>query len=207
MKIFDIGANAGLYTEANLSLNPSCEFVLVEANPELCTKLVNKFKDKPNITVLNSCASDTSGKLIDFYVSEADTISSASKDWVSSSRFSNMSFNKTITVESVSIESLVSVYGQPDHIKIDVEGYEKTVIKGMSKNLGNLSFEWAEESKPDILESVSHLFSIGYTGFCVTEKDCYTFTPSNYNGYDDTMLLLSELDPSRKTRWGMVFAR
>ena len=58
------------------------------------------------------------------------------------------------------IEDLIKTHGESDRMKIDVEGYEKTVILGISKHIGDLSFEWAEESKTDILDSLSHLFSI-----------------------------------------------
>ena len=207
MRFYDIGANAGLYTESNLVLNPESEFILVEANPTLCLKLVEKFKDNPNVKVINSCVSDTSGKMLEFFLGDVDTISTASKDWVLNSRFSNMDYKNSILVESISIEDLIKTYGESDRMKIDVEGYEKTVILGISKHIGDLSFEWAEESKTDILDSVSHLFTIGYTEFCVSERDNYTFMPTYYVAYEDIKLSLSSLDPSRKTRWGMIFAK
>lgn len=207
MRFYDIGANAGLYTESNLVLNPKSEFILVEANPALCSTLVKKFKDNPNVKIINSCVSDTSGKMLEFFLGDLDVLSTASKDWVLNSRFSNRNYSRSILVKSISVEDLIKTYGESDRMKIDVEGYEKTVILGISKHIGDLSFEWAEESKTDILDSVSHLFSIGYTEFCISEKDNYTFMPTYYLSYEDIKLSLSSLDPSRKTRWGMIFAK
>ncbi|MBT7437977.1 MAG: FkbM family methyltransferase [Cellvibrionales bacterium] len=206
MKIFDIGANIGAFTDANLKLYPESDFLLIEANPDLFKKLSKKFSNRTNVLVKNYCVSNINNDRIKFHLSKHDTISTASTEWVKSSRFPSSSFYKTIEVDSISIDNLIIQYGDPDFIKIDVEGYESTVLSGLSKNVCRLSFEWAEESQAEILKSLKHLNEIGYKEFFVKEEESFSLSPPSYNSYSDVVDFIKSLIPSRKEKWGMIFA-
>jgi FkbM family methyltransferase len=79
MLIFDIGANRGLFTDKCINLfGDNFKIITIEANPSLCDFLVNKYKNSSNVTVLNTVMSENDNDDIDFYVSNADTISTAS---------------------------------------------------------------------------------------------------------------------------------
>lgn len=43
MRIFDIGANRGHFTDEHLQLYPDAEILCVEANPRLCGVLAQKY--------------------------------------------------------------------------------------------------------------------------------------------------------------------
>jgi FkbM family methyltransferase len=207
MRIYDIGANVGRFTEDNINKYKDCEFILVEANPVLCDLLDNKFKEYENIKIVNMCVSSVDNEELDFFISEADTISTASKEWIDNSRFNNYKYFEPIKSKSITIESLISQYGKSDYTKIDVEGYEKIVILGIKKNIGLISFEWAEELKEDIKESILHLYLIGYKEFYISYSDEYTFIPNNFSDYDSLKSEVDSLDISRKEKWGMIFAK
>lgn len=212
MIIYDIGANHGHWTQRNLSIYPEAKFVLVEANPSLCSFLRNKFFTFSNVVILNNCVSDEDNKKIKFYVNNSNHgISTASNKWIENSRFSKdfISINE-INVDSITIDSLISQYGKSDYIKIDIEGYENVVIKGVKNYCGLLSFEWAEEMKNEIKESLIQLKSLGYKNYYMLEgTDDYSFKPiqSEYINYD---LLLNSietnLDEKRSIKWGMIYA-
>jgi FkbM family methyltransferase len=206
-RIYDIGANVGKFTEENTIKYPNCEIIVIEANPSLFETLSNKFYSNNKITILNNCVTNEDDTSIDFYICEADTISSASKKWTTESRFADYKYREPIKIEGISIETLIKKYGKADYIKIDVEGYEKVVISGMSKNLGLLSFEWAEELKQDILESLNHSNSIGYTKYYISYNDSYTFIPEQFFSFDYLINEVDKLNESRKVKWGMIFAK
>ena len=52
-----------------------------------------------------------------------------------------LDFAKSKTVETTTLDDLIALYGRPRFIKIDVEGYELNVIRGLRQPAPCLSFE------------------------------------------------------------------
>lgn len=79
------------------------------------------------------------------YIANASTISSFSKDWIDSvkdDRFKDYNWNKTEEIEMTTLEKLIQEYSLPAFIKIDVEGYELEVLKGLESAIDTISFEY-----------------------------------------------------------------
>lgn len=210
MIIFDIGTNLGIYTDALLQKYPEAQFVCVEANPELVVFLLDKFKNFSNVKILHYAVSDEPNKFVDFHISnQAHTVSTVSENWIKNSRFAGMVWDKTIQIDTVTIEELVDHFGSPDIIKIDVEGYELAVINGMKKSYGTLSFEWAEEEIDSIYKCCEKLRDLGYTEFSYREADTpFETVPDTFYSFQQFCeLFFSQLDSKRKEKWGMVFAK
>ncbi len=206
MKIlFDIGANRGLYSDANAKDYES--IVLVEANPSLCSFLSSKYQQNPLIHIENVIVSNKSSET--FYISNADTISTVDPEWIHQSRFSkNYSWRPVDGLPTVSLDALVQKYGKPTHIKIDVEGYEYNVIQSLTTKVDSLCFEWAEEKKKEILLTLEYLKNLGFTRFAIQMEDAYVYTvqPHEWMSYQDIWNLMSmNCDEERKDKWGMVW--
>jgi len=77
---FDIGCNIGRYSTALLNAGYS-KILAVDPNPNLY-----RVNDARVIRILAACSNEKT--TIPFYFSNADTISTASVDWVNNSRFS-----------------------------------------------------------------------------------------------------------------------
>jgi len=60
-------------------------------------------------------------------------------------RFVKYEWDKTEIVPVITLDSLIESYGVPEFIKIDVEGFEQQVIKGMTRPPRALSLEFAHE--------------------------------------------------------------
>jgi FkbM family methyltransferase len=212
MRIYDIGANIGKFTDENIKINKDCEFILLEANPKLCDDLKRKYEKNNKIKIFNYLVSDVDNQDIDFHIYRSNPLSTASIDWAKTGRFKDHyndgKIEKTIKINSICLDTLIDVYGESDYIKIDVEGYENVVIKGMKKYLGLLSFEWAEELKNQIIDSISHLNSIGYSQYYISYNDNYTFIPNNFISYDEIISSINlNLKINRMDKWGMIFAK
>ncbi len=206
MKIlFDIGANRGLYSDANAKDYES--IVLVEANPSLCSFLSSKYQQNPLIHIENVIVSNKSSQT--FYNSNADTISTVDPEWIHQSRFSkNYSWRPVDGLPTVSLDALVQKYGKPAHIKIDVEGYEYNVIQSLTTKVDSLCFEWAEEKKKEILLTLEYLKNLGFTRFAIQMEDAYVYTVQSHEwmSYQDIWNLMSmNCDEERKDKWGMVW--
>jgi hypothetical protein len=48
---------------------------------------------------------------------------------------------RTITIEMTTLDELIRQFGKPQYVKIDIEGHEAAVIRGLSEAIPLLSFE------------------------------------------------------------------
>jgi FkbM family methyltransferase len=208
MKIFDIGANRGLFTDKCLTMfGDELKILTIEANPTLCTFLEEKYKFNNSVTVINTLMSVKDNELVDFFISNADTISTSSLEWVNKSRFTNdYVWHTTLKLKSSTIDSLILKYGDPDLIKIDVEGYELEVLKGLTKKTNEICFEWAEEQYENINKTVAHLQLLGYNEFGYIMGDEYMKKPDTYTLWEHSDFH-KDINPDRKEKWGMIWTK
>ena len=110
---------------------------------ESCYKILQK-KFGNKITIIAKGLGEREG-VKDFYISNASTISSFSTEWINSvkeERFKEYNWNKVVKIEMTTLDKLIEQYGIPVFIKIDVEGYELDVLRGLSQPVEMLSFEY-----------------------------------------------------------------
>ena len=107
------------------------------------------------------------------------------------------------------MDTLINVFGSPDYIKIDVDGWELNVLKGLTKKVGMIAFEWIEEFKDKAIDCVQYLGGLGYTDFnWIHGTDDYKFVPKKWMSFNNFMnLIKKELNPERQEGWGMVYAK
>lgn len=151
--VFDIGANYGNRVEP--LLRNECKVVAVEPQPECVKYLRKKYKDK--ITIENVGVGASKG-VLDFHISSWSILSTFSDDFIKktneSGRFSKSSWDKTIKVNLLTLDDLIAKYGNPTFIKVDVEGYEEEVFKGLSKKVKYISFEYTLPEFADNLDRI-----------------------------------------------------
>jgi len=162
MLLFDIGANRGDAVLAGLK--KGYRVIALEPAPRVYAELVKQFIYNPLITPLRFAVSDTNDDLVEFYECVEDGLSTLNKEWLTSSElpYAGKEF-RTIKVSTITLDRLVETYGKPDLIKIDVEGAEWSVFKGMTKHHGNLCFEWTKETVSEHVNQLKYLQGLGYT--------------------------------------------
>lgn len=206
-KIFDIGCNVGNWIKANY--DPDIRFIGVEASPKTAHICRSNFIDKENVFILNFLVTSESGKSENFYECEAEggVLSTASTDWKDKGRFANYKYQEAIKVNTISLDFLINLFGIPEEIKIDVEGFELEVLQGLSQKVNLLSFEWSEEFLDKNVHCIVQLIKIGFSEFYLKEDDPYTFKPEKWYSATEIIEQLTHYLPERKTAWGMIYAR
>jgi len=130
--IIDVGANIGMFTINIANTNPNCTVYCFEPNPDVFCRL------KKNVD---------SNKLKNvkcFNIGFADKISNGYLDDSESTVLGRISFDKSSVNKKVMISTLDHFISQHkitniDLIKIDVEGFEYLVIKGLKDRLHRVS--------------------------------------------------------------------
>lgn len=138
--VFDVGANMGNRVKPLLTIG--ARVVAIEPQEECSKYLRYKFGGK--ITVVSKGLGSEPG-VKQMFISPFHQVSSFSEEWiesVKSQRFAGISWPTQKQVEITTLDLLIAKYGKPEFIKIDVEGYELEVIKGLSEPIKYLSFEY-----------------------------------------------------------------
>ena len=204
--LYDVGANEGKYTDTNINKFNKC--ILVEANEALAEKLRQKYKTNAAIHIVEAIASNKESET--FYISNAHTISTSDMEWIKQSRFSNnYTWRPVEGIKTVSLDTLITTYGEPTLLKIDVEGYEYNVLQSLTKKVKLLCFEWAEEKKEEILLSLEYLRKQNYTRFHIQMEDKYDYVVNDSEWRDFRTiydLMNRSCNINRKEIWGMLWA-
>ena len=95
--------------------------------------------------------------------------SSLSREWTdavrASGRFEEFDWDRRQAVRVTTLDALIETYGAPDFCKIDVEGYELEVLRGLSRPLPALSFEFTVERLESRIAAAEHVARLGMGSF------------------------------------------
>lgn len=162
MLMFDVGANRGDATLA--ALKQGYEVVAIEAAPKIYAKLVENFIYNPFVTPIRMAVSDQNFQRVKFYEADEDGLSTLNQDWLTKETMPYAGKpHREIEVNTITMDTLAEIYGDPDLIKIDVEGGEWSVFKGMTRHYGGLlCFEWTFETMHEHEDQLDYLYKLGY---------------------------------------------
>ncbi len=201
--VFDVGAHNGNKSAHYLHLGAS-RVVCIEPQVSCMQTLREKFKGYPRVFFELCALSDHIG-VIPFYECSATTISTADLDW-QKGRFSDFSWADPIDAPATTLDALIRKYGVPGFCKIDVEGYELQVLRGMTTPIPYLSFEFTTEFLQIKTKAcLEYLSSLGYTLFNVVFGESEEFT---FDNWMDWPVLLEEIQKNPDPLyWGDIYAR
>jgi len=141
---FDIGANEGFVTGFFLQFGFSV--IAVEPDQRNIAILIRRFRTNGRFQLYSGAAGQSNGTGKIYLQKNGTAFSTLSSKWkelieLGSYRFHSPYGPQPETVKMITLDELIETCGMPSYIKIDVEGYEAEVIKGLNKKVPILLFE------------------------------------------------------------------
>jgi len=153
--VFDIGTNVGTYASALEALG--ARVIAVDANADSLRHIELTYPQR-RIELVHAAVGDRRG-LVSFNICDSDDgISAISSRWLETvnehyGRAAHQ-WNRQVTVPMITLDDLVTHFGKPYYIKIDIEGYDGLALDGLSDQPPLVSFEFHRVCLGDAVRSV-----------------------------------------------------
>jgi len=179
--IFDVGANYGSKTDVFLRLGAKVVAVEPdESNQEILRRKFLHYRlSKKPVVVVGKALSDRNAVETFWIDAPGSAMNTLSTKWVDSlrggaERFGEkLGFGQKREVQTTTLEDLFATHGVPFFVKIDVEGFELNVLRGMKRPVPFLSFEVnLPEFRAEGLECIAALEGISEGGLFNYAVDC-----------------------------------
>jgi FkbM family methyltransferase len=202
--VFDLGAHRGRTTQAFLSLG--ARVVAVEPDERSRSILARRFgAGRPGspVTLVGMAASDSERRETLWVAEPGAGINTLSEKWVATLRRNPgklgmaCDFPKRQPVSTTTLDALIAAHGKPHYVKIDVEGHEAAVLRGLTRPVPIVSFEAnLPEFRPEALDCVWLLDRLAPGGsFNLTLGDSHQgFAAADWQSAEKIRLLLRALD-------------
>jgi FkbM family methyltransferase len=172
--VFDIGANVGDHVALFKSLG--CRVVAVEPQPALAADLSARYAADPDVAVVARALAGAPG-VGALQLNSSHVIASMSSQFREamdrSGRFGSAEWTDVIEVETTTLDELIAEHGRPALCKIDVEGFEREVLAGLSEAVPAVVFEYTGEVISTAAECVEYLGELGLARFALWPPDRY----------------------------------
>jgi FkbM family methyltransferase len=202
--VFDVGANQGEYAE--IFANEGARVIAIEPNTAFETRLRALAKssaiqpvfaaigEEVGEAVLNVCSTPGFSTLVD-----------RKADWIESSPdYKDVRWTHELKVSVTTLDLLAKDFGEPEFVKIDVEGFEINVLRGMSFRPRYLSFEFGARRKTPSNICLEYLGARKYVFRPIVGRD-YRFVSPDWMSLADAKSWLDLFSPDQ-AEYGDMFA-
>lgn len=164
---FDIGAHVGDRTGSFRRLG--ARVVALEPQP-LCARAMRTiYAGDDGVTLLEAACGERAGTVTLRVNSANPTVTTASPQFVAAADgaggWEGQVWDATVEVPCTTLDALIAGHGVPAFAKIDVEGFEASVLAGLSRPLPALSFEFTTIQREVALACLGRLSALGPYGF------------------------------------------
>ena len=205
--MFDIGAHVGNRSRCWAGLG--ARVVAVEPQADFAAWLRWQFKGRDEIEIVETALAAEPG-VASMHVDPTNpTVTTLSSDWIDNvtktDSFKDVAWQAPVDVPVTTLDRLIDAHGLPVFCKIDVEGYEAEVLKGLSQPIKALSLEFLPAAIEVALESIDLLEALGRYRYNVSYGEGMAFDWTDWQSADRMRQWLAQQKGGQRS--GDVYTR
>ena len=204
---FDIGAHVGNRVAAWTRLG--ARVVAVEPQSHLMGWLRRRYGRTPGVTFIEAAVGAAEGAATLRLDPRNPTVASLSPDWIATVgrdvAFSRVQWRAAEPVRLTTLDALIAAHGRPALCKIDVEGFEAEVLRGLSQPLPLVSFEYVPAAIEVAYDCLARLVALGEYEFNWFPGESHRWASPVWLAGREMAARLDELAAGRVS--GDIFAR
>ncbi|MDA1092654.1 MAG: FkbM family methyltransferase [Acidobacteria bacterium] len=204
---FDIGAHVGNRTRAMAALG--CRVVALEPQPDVARLLRAFFGRRREVEILEAAVGEHCGHARLLVSDKTPTMTTLTSQWREAREqdpvFAGVAWNRELEVTTTTLDALITRFGVPRFIKIDVEGGEPEALSGLTQAIQAISFEYLPDALDYTKACVTRLAALGPYDFNWSPGESYRLESEQW--LTGKALLQALGTPAVRRRSGDVYAR
>lgn len=203
---FDIGAHVG--DRVAVFRGFGARVVAVEPQPAL-VKTLRLLYGRDRAVAIEPVAVGRKVGVLEFKLNvDNPTVSTASEEFRRAADgapgWEGQAWSRTIQVPARTLDALLTRYGMPAFIKIDVEGSEAEALAGLTRPSRALSFEFTTIQRDVAAACIERCARLGYTRYNAALGECHALVHLHWVGAEEIAAWLHALPQSANS--GDIYA-
>jgi FkbM family methyltransferase len=204
---FDVGANIG--NRSKIFLKLGAKVIALEPQKQCVRVLRSAFSHEPSFDLIEAACGSKVAKT-EMLIADGTTISTLSRGWANavcaSGRFSAQRWIGKEEVDVITLDSIITKYGVPAFLKIDVERYEYEVLSGLTRPVNVFSIEYTPEWHMNSMKCIEHASSLGDVVWNFSNGESMAFINDKWMSSEQLINTLQGLHFDL-TLWGDIYGR